>query len=181
MRHVGPVRAEIGVRTLFNFLGPLANPAGATHQVVGVSDPRMQTTMARALMQLGSRHGLVVHGHGGLDEIAVSGPTRACRVHGGSLSTIELTPEDFGVATQPEADLGGGDATHNAALIRALFGGERGARRDAVVINAGAALHIAGAADSWRTGAEKAQAAIDSGAASKTLSAWATLSKSSPP
>ncbi len=179
MRHVAAVRGEIGVRTLFNFLGPLANPASATHQVIGVSEPRMMETMAGVLARLGGprQRALVVHGHGSLDEIAVSGPTKLARLQDGAVTLGEVAPEDFGLVTQPNADLSGGDATRNAALIRGLFGGERGARRDAVVINAAAALQLADAAPSLRAAADLAQSVIDSGAAMRVLDAWVTASK----
>jgi anthranilate phosphoribosyltransferase len=172
MRHVGPVRSEIGVRTLFNFLGPLANPAGATHQVIGVSDKRLLQTLAEVLGLLGGRRAWVVHGHGWLDEVALSGPTAVARLDQGQVSLAEISPEDFGVATQPDADLRGGDALDNAALLRRIFAGELGARRDAVVINAAVALHVAGAGQTLQQAAQRAAAAIDTGAAARKLDAW---------
>ncbi len=177
MRHVGAVRSEIGVRTLFNFLGPLANPAGATHQVIGVSEPRMLQTMAQVLGLLGGTRALIVHGHGGLDEISLSGPTEVARLQNGQVTLGKITPEDFGVRTQPDADLRGGDASDNAGIISAILAGERGARRDAVVVNAAAALHLAGAAGSLREAALSAGQALDSGAAARKLQAWVALSK----
>jgi len=177
MRHVAAVRGEIGVRTLFNFLGPLANPAGATHQVIGVSDVRVLETMARVLLLLGSTRAMVVHGHGGLDEIALAGPSRVAQLENGVVKLSVVSPEEFGLTTQPDADLRGGDAAHNAKLIRALLAGEPGPRRDAVVINAAAALYIAGRAGSLRDAAVRAAAAIDAGAAQNTLDAWIAASK----
>lgn len=177
MRHVAAVRSEIGVRTLFNFLGPLANPAGVLHQVIGVSEPRMLEIMADVLARLGAKRAMVVHGHGGLDEIALSGSTRCASLSDGRLTTFSLSPEDFGVSLQPSADLRGGDAAQNASMIRAILAGERGARRDAVVVNAAAALHVAGAGASLRDAAGKASAAIDSGAAAATLERWISASK----
>ncbi len=176
MRHVGAVRSEIGVRTLFNFLGPLCNPARATHQVIGVSDLRLLQTLAQVLGMLGGQRAWVVHGHGGLDELSLSGPSAVARLAAGVVTLGEVTPEDFGLVTQPNADLRGGDAAENARLIHAIFGGERGARRDAVVINAAAALHVATPGSSLAEAALRAAAAVDSGAAARKLQAWAAFS-----
>jgi anthranilate phosphoribosyltransferase len=173
MKHAGPVRAELGVRTLFNFLGPLTNPAGATHQLLGVSDGSRLEMMARVLGLLGSRGAWVVHGHGGLDEVSISGPTRVAALRDGDVRCFELGPADFGVPLAADAQaLLGGDAVHNAALTRAILEGETGPRRDAVVVNAGAALCAAGVASSAREGATRAARAIDSGAAKQKLERW---------
>lgn len=172
MKHVGPVRAEIGVRTLFNFLGPLANPASATHQLLGVGDGNRLQAMAEVLSMLGTQGAWIVHGHGGLDEVSLSGPTRVAELRDGKVRTFELQPSDFGV---PGADLGalrGGDASENAAIARAILAGERGPKRDAVVVNAGAALCAAGIADSPADGARRAAAALDDGRAQAKLAAW---------
>jgi anthranilate phosphoribosyltransferase len=177
MKHVGPVRSEIGVRTLFNFLGPLSNPASASHQVIGVSDARLLDTMAQVLGTLGKTRAMVVHGHGGMDEVSLSGPTQVAELRDGNVLRSTIAPEDFGLTTQPNADLRGGDAAHNAALIRALLAGEYGARRDAVVLNAAAALYVAGAAESPLVGAQLAARAIDSGDALRKLDAWVAATK----
>jgi anthranilate phosphoribosyltransferase len=172
MKHAGPVRAELGVRTLFNFLGPLTNPAGATHQLLGVSDASRLEIMAEVLRLLGCQGAWVVHGHGGLDEIALSGSTKVAALRDGSVRCFEVEPSDFGVERADAAALLGGDAARNAAIARAILAGERGAQRDAVIINAGAALCAAGVASSPREGAERAIRAIDSGAAKHKLEAW---------
>jgi anthranilate phosphoribosyltransferase len=177
MRHVGTVRSEIGVRTLFNYLGPLSNPAGASHQVVGVPEPRLLETMARVLGLLGGTRAWVVHGHGGLDELALSGPTQVAELEAGQVSLRQVHPEDFGLRTQHDADLKGGDAIDNAVLIRRVFQGERSPKRDVVVLNAAAALYVARAASSLPEAARLAGDAIDSGAAARKLDAWVALSQ----
>jgi anthranilate phosphoribosyltransferase len=175
MRHAGPVRAELGVRTLFNWLGPLSNPAGATHQLLGVGDPSRLEIMADVLARLGSEGAWVVHGHGGMDEVSLSGATRIAALAGGQIRSFELTPADFGVESSDVAALRGGDAVQNAEIARAILAGERGPRRDAVVVNAGAALCAAGVAESPRAGAARAAAALDSGAARAKLAQWLEL------
>jgi anthranilate phosphoribosyltransferase len=176
MKHAGPVRAELGVRTLFNFLGPLSNPAGATHQLLGVGDAGKLRLMAEVLRLLGAEAAWVVHGHGGLDEVSVSGETRVIELRNGDLQERTVSPEDFGVTRSAVDALRGGDALENAQMMRALFSGERGAqhaaKRDAVVVNAGAALCVVGAAASPREGAARAVQALDSGAASAKLAEW---------
>jgi anthranilate phosphoribosyltransferase len=179
MRHAGPVRTELGVRTLFNFMGPLTNPAGATHQVLGVSDAKKQRAMAEVLQALGTRGAWVVRGEGGLDEIAVSGPTHVVELRDGALRELDVQPEDFGVARSPADALRGGDSVENAAQLRAMMAGDVGAKRDAVVVNAGAALYVAGAAASPRDGALRAAQAIDSGAARAKLEAWVAFGRAS--
>jgi anthranilate phosphoribosyltransferase len=172
MKHAAPVRAELGVRTLFNFLGPLTNPAGATHQLLGVGDGSRLETMAEVLRLLGCRGAWVVHGHGGLDEVSLSGPTQVAALRDGTVRCFQLEPSDFGVARADIGALAGGDAMQNAAIALAILGGARGAPRDAVLINAGAALCAAGVEASPRAGAERAARAIDSGAAKQKLEAW---------
>jgi anthranilate phosphoribosyltransferase len=172
MKHVGPVRAEIGVRTLFNFLGPLANPASATHQLLGVGDGDRLQAMAEVLSMLGTQGAWIVHGHGGLDEVSLSGPTRVAELRDGKVRTFELQPSDFGVPTAELGAMRGVDATENAAIARAILAGERGPKRDAVVVNAGAALCAAGVADSPADGARRAAAALDDGRAQAKLAAW---------
>ena len=180
MKHVGPIRAEIGVRTLFNFIGPLANPAGATHQLLGVGDGSRLETMAEVLAMLGTEGAWVVHGHGGLDEVSLSGPTRVAEVRDGRVRSFELEPSDFGVANAEPGALLGGDAAHNAAITRSILAGERGPKRDAVVVNAAAALCAAGVADSPAEGARMAAAALDDGRARAKLAAWVAFGSTAP-
>jgi anthranilate phosphoribosyltransferase len=172
MRHVAGARSEIGVRTLFNLLGPLSNPAGATHQLLGVSEAAKLDTMAHVLCALGAVGAWVVHGDGGLDEVSPSGTTRVAAVRNGRVERFDLAPGDFGYDPVPADALRGGDASHNAAIVRAVLGGERGPARDAVVINAAAALCVAGAVATPREGAVRAAHAVDSGAACEKLAAW---------
>lgn len=172
MKHAAPVRAELGVRTLLNFLGPLTNPANATHQLLGVGDATKLRLMAEVLRILGAQGAWVVHGHGGLDEVSVSGETRVIELREGELRERMVTPEDFGVQRSDVAALLGGDAVENARVMRAMFEGERGAKRDAVVVNAAAALCVAGVTQSPREAAAMTAAALDSGAARAKLSEW---------
>jgi len=176
MKHVAQVRAELGVRTLFNFLGPLANPAGATHQLLGVGDSARLEVMAEVLCRLGTEGAWVVHGHGGLDEVSLGGRTRVAEVRGGSVRCFELGPEDFGVAVADISALRGGDPAQNAAIARAILAGERGPKRDAVVVNAAAALCAAGVAATPAEGARMAVAVLDDGRASAKLAAWVAFS-----
>jgi anthranilate phosphoribosyltransferase len=172
MKHAGPVRAELGVRTLFNFLGPLSNPAGATHQLLGVGDGSKLALMAEVLRILGAEAAWVVHGHGGLDEVAVSGETRVIELKDGALTERTVSPEDFGVARSSLDALRGGDAAENAGALRAMLAGERGPKRDAVVVNAAAALCVAGVTASPREAAARVSEALDSGAARAKLEHW---------
>jgi len=169
MRHVMPARREIGVRTVFNLLGPLTNPAKAQAQVLGVFSAEIVDLVAEALAELGTEHALVVHGAGRLDEISLCGPTLIAEVKAGSVNRYEVTPEDFGVEPAPLAAVRGGSAAESAALIRAILAGETGPKRDIVVINAAAALVTAGAAGSFKKGAQMAREALDSGAAARKL------------
>ena len=176
MRHVAPVRQELGLRTLFNLLGPLSNPAGARRQLVGVYAERLVPVLARTLADLGALRALVVHGAGGLDEISPSGPTVAARVEHGNVEEVELTPEELGLARSPLEGLRGGDAMENARLVRRVLGGESSVRRDAVVLNAAGALWAAGVVDDLREGAVRAAAAIDDGSALDRLEQLIALS-----
>lgn len=176
MRHAVPTRRELGIPTIFNFLGPLTNPAGATRQVLGVSDPRMVEIMAGALARLGSERVLAFHGHGGLDELATSGPSDVLEVSGDSVSGWRLDPRDLGLAPAGAADLRGGSPEENAALIRRILDGERGAARDIVLLNAGAALMVAGVAATVAEGIAEAVEAIDSGRAAARLELFARVS-----
>jgi anthranilate phosphoribosyltransferase len=166
MRHVIPVRRELGVRTIFNFLGPLTNPAGATRQVIGVSDGRYIDTIAAALRGLGGRTALVVSSEDGLDEISVSGATRAVELKDGEIRSLSITPEALGVESYPADAVGAADPSQSASVARAVMSGTAsGAERALVVVNAGAAIYVGGGADSIESGARAAEAALDSGAA----------------
>jgi len=168
-RHaVGP-RRELGVRTLFNVLGPLTNPAGVRRQVVGVFGPEWVEPLGRVLGELGAAHAMVVHGAGGLDELSLAGPTRIAEWRDGSLSLHEVRPEDVGLRAAPIEALRGGDAADNAAILRAVFAGETGPRADAVAYGAGAALHVAGQAEDLAGGVAAAQEVLRSGAAAEKL------------
>jgi anthranilate phosphoribosyltransferase len=174
-RHAAGPRRELGTRTLFNLLGPLTNPAGAANQVIGVFSAEWLEPVARALGQLGSRRVYVVHGAGGLDEIAVRGPTRVAEWNAarGEVSAYEITPADFGLAESDPDGLAGGDAERNAAIARAVLAGAPGPVRAAAIMEAATALCAAGAAGDFREGAERAAEAIDSGAAATKLEDWA--------
>ncbi|MDJ0920848.1 MAG: anthranilate phosphoribosyltransferase [Henriciella sp.] len=181
MRHVAPVRASLGIRTIFNLLGPLSNPAGATHQILGVYEPRWLKPMAETLRDLGIKRAWVVHGPdaatGGIDELSVAGPTQVVEVANGALTELTIVPEDAGLSTAPLAALQGGNVDENALAIRELFEGRTGPFRDAVVLNAAAGLYILGLAADLKAGAEQATAALDSGAALKTLTTLAEASR----
>jgi anthranilate phosphoribosyltransferase len=176
MKHALPVRRELGVRTAFNLLGPLSNPAGARRQLVGVPQPELTDLMARALVLLGSERAWVVHGADGIDEMSTTGHTKVSECRNGTVSTFYVHPSDFGLAKAAPGDLRGGDAACNAAIIRGVLSGARGPHRDVVLLNAGAGLFIAGKAASVREGIVRAAQAIDSGAAAKTLAAMAEIS-----
>ena len=169
MGAVAAVRRELGLRTIFNVLGPLTNPAFARRQVLGVYTNRLTETVARVLAALGADHALVVHSHDGLDEISVSAPTRVCEVRDGEVRSYEITPEEIGVPRHSLDELAGGDAQQNAAIARAILGGEHGARHDIVVANAGAACYVAGLATTIREGVEMARDSIASGRAAEKL------------
>jgi len=166
MKHaIGP-RREIGIRTIFNILGPLTNPAGANVQVLGVFTEALTEPLAEVLGRLGSRRALVVHGEGGLDELTVTGSTRVSDLHQGKVSTYTITPEQLGLRRATLADLkGGATSQESAAQMRAILGGEQGPKRDMVLINSGAALMAAGVATDLQTGVQKAAEIIDSGRA----------------
>ena len=177
MRHAGPVRRELGMRTVFNMLGPLTNPAGAAVQVMGVYDDQIVPLAAAALARLGARRALVVHGSDGMDEITTTGPTRFSEVVRGSVSRQgSLEPGEFDVALAGAAALSGGDIASNASIIRSVLAGARGPARDIVVVNAAAAIHMSEAATGWSAAAALAQEAIDSGAAAEKLAKLAELS-----
>ncbi len=172
MRFVVPVRKELAVRTIFNFLGPLTNPAGARRQLIGVSDPGYVETMAGALALLGVDRALVVSSHDSLDELSISAPTTVVDVDGADMTTYVVCPEDVGLTTAIDADAtAGGSPEENAATTRAILGGEQGPRRDLAVLNAAAAIYAAGRAVDLAGGVAAAQEAIDDGAAMRTLDA----------
>lgn len=175
MRHAQPARLELRMRTVFNLLGPLANPAGATVQLLGAPSEAAARLMAEALARLGLRRGFVVHGSDGLDEITTTGSTLVFEIEAGALRQYRLEPADFGVPAARPEDLKGGDAETNAAIAREILGGRRGPRRDIVVVNAAVALVAAGKAASFREGAALAAASIDSGAARAKLEALASF------
>ncbi len=170
MKNVGPIRVEIGSRTIFNLLGPLSNPAGVSRQLVGVYSPDWLVPMAEVLNALGSKRVWVVHGSDGLDEITTTGETSVASLENGTIKRFSISPEDAGISRANAESLKGGDAETNAEAIRAVLRGEKNAYRDIVVINAAAALIVAGKATTLREGAELAARAIDSGAAAETLS-----------
>jgi len=165
MRHVAPVRKELGLRTLFNLLGPLANPAGARRQILGVPAPQFVMLLAHTLVELGCDRAFVVHGHGGVDEIATSGPTMVAEVRGREVREFAFNPEDAGLPLAPLEALRGGEAPENAEMLRGVLRGEPGPRRFAVVLNAGAAIAAAGLCETIGEGARLAERSIDSGAA----------------
>jgi len=168
-RHVVPVRRETRLRTVFNLLGPLTNPSGASAQVVGVYSLDLVEKLAEALSMLGTHRAFVVHGLDGLDEITITGPTRVAEVHEGAVHTYEVSPEEFGFPGASLADISGRDAGNNAEIIRRILAGEKSARRDIVLMNAAAALVAAGKATHLRDGAALAAKSIDSGAAASKL------------
>jgi anthranilate phosphoribosyltransferase len=169
MRHAAQARKDLGVRTAFNLLGPLTNPASPTRQIVGVPRPDLTELLARSLALLGSERAWVVHGADGLDELSTTGYTKVSECRGNSVQTFYVHPADFGLAKATSESLLGGDAQTNAAIVRGVLDGDPGNPRDVVVLNAGAALFIAGAADTVRAGIATAAAAIDSGAAREVL------------
>lgn len=176
MKYVGPIRKELGIRTIFNILGPLANPANPTLQVMGVYDEELLETMAKVLSNLGIKRGMTVYGQDKLDEISVSAPTKVCEINNGRLETYLITPEQFGLKRCSKADLVGGMPQENAEITKAILNGEKGAKRDAVVLNAGAALYIADKAKSIEDGVRLAEETIDSGKALKKLEQFVALS-----
>ncbi len=176
-RFVIPVRKELAVRTIFNFLGPLTNPAGARRQVVGVSDPAFLERMAGALARLGCDRALLVSSEDGLDEMSTSAPTHVVEVNGDAIRRYVVAPADVGIDVAPYEAVRGGTPDENAATTRAILSGEDGARRDLAVLNGGAAIYAGGRADSLAEGVQAARAAIDSGAAARTLDDYVSLSR----
>ncbi len=165
MKYVGPVRKELGIRTVFNILGPLTNPAAANMEIMGVFDQSLVEPLARVLSNIGVKKAMVVYGQDKLDEISISAPTTVCEVNDGHFETYVITPEQFGFKRCSKSELVGGTPKENAEIARAVLGGEKGARRNAVVMNAGAALYVAGKAATLEKGVRLAEEIIDSGAA----------------
>ena len=169
MRHAGGPRRELGVATVFNFLGPLTNPAGARRQALGVSDLRMLDKMVEALARLGSERVIAFHGDSGIDELATSGPSEIVELKGGQITRLRLDPEEIGVRRADLDEIAGGTAQENAAAVRAVLAGESGPRRDIVALNASAGLVATGLARDFKEGLQVAAGTIDSGAAAAAL------------
>ncbi|MGL5433882.1 MAG: anthranilate phosphoribosyltransferase [Lachnospiraceae bacterium] len=169
MKYVAPVRKELGIRTIFNILGPLANPAGAKMEVMGVYEEELIEPLAKVLANLDVKRALVVYGTDGLDEISMSSPTKVCEVRNGQFTSYEITPEQFGFERCSKEELAGGDPQQNAVITRGILAGEKGPKRDAVLINSGAAIYLAGKADSIAEGIRIAEDMIDSGKAMQQL------------
>ncbi len=169
MKYVGAIRKELGFRTVFNILGPLTNPGTPSMQLLGVYDDYLVQPLAQVLISLGVRRGMVVYGQDKLDEISLSAPTTVCEIKDGWFKSRVITPEDFGFARCTREDLKGGTPAENAAITRAILNGAQGHKRNAVLLNAGAALYIAGKADTMADGVALAGELIDSGAATHTL------------
>ncbi|MGH8905099.1 MAG: anthranilate phosphoribosyltransferase [Egibacteraceae bacterium] len=177
MRHVMPTRRELGVPTVFNFLGPLTNPAAAGHQTIGVSDPTMAPKMADVLVRLGSVHALVFCGQDGLDELTTTGPSTIWEVRDGHVARSQFDPADYGIPRATLADLAGGDVKGSCQVAEDVLSGAPGPRRDIVVLGAAAALLAADAVTSWRDGLDAAAASLDSRAAANTLERWIVVSQ----
>ena len=176
MKYVGPIRKELGIRTVFNILGPLTNPAHPTMQLLGVYDESLVEPLARVLYSLGVKRGMVVYGQNRLDEISMSAPTTVCEFNNGEYYSYIIKPEDFGLTRCSREDLVGGSPEENAAITRDILNGVKGPKRDTVLMNAGACLYIAGKAASITDGIHMAEELIDSGAAAKTLDAFIAAS-----
>ena len=176
MKYVGPIRKELGIRTVFNILGPLTNPVHPTMQLLGVYDESLVEPLARVLYSLGVKRGMVVYGQDRLDEISMSAPTTVCEFNNGEYYSYVIKPEDFGLTRCSKEDLVGGSPEENAAITRDILNGVKGPKRDTVLMNAGACLYITGKAASITDGIHMAEELIDSGAAAKTLDAFIAAS-----
>ena len=172
MKYVGPVRKELSVPTVFNILGPLTNPAHADHQILGVYDESLVEPLAHALHGLGVKKGMAVYGLDRMDEISASAPTKICEFDGDTFKTYVIEPEQFGLQRGAKSDIVGGTPAENAAITRSVLSGEKGTRRTAVVLNAGAGLYVAGKASTFEGGVRLAEELIDSGKAIQTLDAF---------
>jgi anthranilate phosphoribosyltransferase len=177
MKYVAPVRRELGIRTIFNILGPLVNPAGANMELLGVYEPELIEPMAKVLCNLGVKRGMVVFGHDGLDEISLSSPTTVCELRDGFIKSYEIEPEQFGLTRCKKEDLLGGTPPENAQITRDILSGVKGPKRDAVLINSAAAIHIAKPEISIKEGIAIAEEAIDSGKANEQLKQFIALSQ----
>ena len=176
MKYVGPIRKELGFRTVFNILGPLTNPSKPNMQLLGVYDEYLVTPLAQVLVSLGVKRGMVVYGQDKLDEISLSAPTTVCEINDGWFKTYTITPEDFGFERCTKDELKGGTPEENAQITRDILNGVKGPKRDAVLMNAGASLYIGGKAESFADGIKLAAELIDSGAAMKTLEKFIEVS-----
>jgi anthranilate phosphoribosyltransferase len=177
MKYVAPVRRELGIRTIFNILGPLVNPAGANMELLGVYEPELIEPMAKVLCNLGVRRGMVVFGHDGFDEISLSAPTTICELRDGFIKTYDIEPEQFGLTRCKKEDLTGGTPAENAQITRDVLSGAKGPKRDAVLLNSAAAIHIAEPEISIKDAIAIAAKTIDSGKASEQLKQFVTLSQ----
>ena len=176
MKYVGPIRKELGIRTIFNILGPLANPAGPVYQIMGAYDESLLPSMAKVLSNLGVKRGMVVYGQDRLDEISASAPTTVCEIDNGTFKNYVITPEEFGMERCTKEDLVGGTPQENAEITRAILNGEKGPKRNAVLLNAAAALYVAGKADSMADGVKLAEKVIGTGLAKAQLERFIKLS-----
>lgn len=176
MRHAGPVRAQLGIPTLFNFIGPLSNPARVQRQVIGINDPAMAPTVVGVLQQRGAPRAMIVHGHDGMDELTTTGRSTIWEIRDGDVSQYDLDPRDLGLAVVDLDQLQGGDAAANAAIAHRVLAGEAGPYRDIITLNAAAGLVVAGAADDLESGLAQAAAAIEEGAARRALDRLITVS-----
>ncbi len=172
MKHVGPVRKELGIRTIFNILGPLANPAGANMQVMGVYEEALLLPLANVLLNLGVKNAMVVYGQDKLDEISMSAKTSVCEVRNGEIHSYVIEPEDFGFTKCSREDLVGGTPEENADITCAILNGEKGPKREAVLLNAGAGFYVAGRCETLEEGVRMAEQLIDSGMAKKQLESF---------
>jgi len=177
VRFVAPIRAALGIRTIFNMVGPLANPAGARRQIIGVYAPPLVDRFAQTLARLGTAHSWVVHGNAGEDEISLAGPTEVAEIRGQDIRRFTIAPDMVGIDKQPVESVFGGTPDDNAAAMRALFDGVQGPYHDSVVMNAGAAIYLGGKAANWQAGVETARAVLRSGAAATTLDHWVRASQ----
>ena len=169
MKYVAPIRKELGIRTVFNILGPLSNPAGANMELMGVYEENLVEPLARVMNNLGVKRGMVVYGMDQLDEISMSAPTKVCEIRDGSYRTYEICPEDFGFVRCRKEDLTGGTPRENAKITMEILNGKKGVKRDAVALNSGAALYLSGKVPTMKEGVRMAQELLDSGAARKKL------------
>ena len=176
MKYVAPVRKELGIRTIFNILGPLANPAGANMELMGVYDESLIEPLAHVLANLGVKRALVVYGTDGLDEISLSAPTKICEVKDGTFTSYEITPEQFGLTRCKKENLVGGTPAENAQITYDILAGKPGPKRDAVLMNAGAAIYMAGKEETIQDGIDMASNMIDSGKAAAQLEKFVKLS-----